>query len=191
MVKDQHPQAAKDAAANVLPSWLDAFKVLLDLDPEQDVSGGPWDGLEIRIQIFKVRTALFLPPNLILTWQRDTDSPDGPHIISSRGSPVFASLCRSGSASPPRTLPDLRTVLPDGQCASSKLVRGRTDRVVQADHGTRRFCIRCYPPEQVSRVLRRGNIGRVGQCVGAMESNDEGECKLARAPFRILDYMHV
>ena len=55
MVKDQHPQAAKEAAANVLPAWLDAFKVLLDLDPQQDISGKHWDGLEIRIQIFKVR----------------------------------------------------------------------------------------------------------------------------------------
>ena len=59
MVKDQHPEAAKEAAGNVLPSWLDAFKVLLDLDPEQDISGEHWDGLEIRIQIFKVRTAPF------------------------------------------------------------------------------------------------------------------------------------
>ena len=57
MVKDQHPQAAKEAAGNVLPAWLDAFRVLLDLDPERDVSGEDWDGLEIRIQIFKVRTA--------------------------------------------------------------------------------------------------------------------------------------
>ena len=58
MVQGQHPEAAK-AAGNVLPSWLDAFKVLLDLDPEQDISGEHWDGLEIRIQIFKVRTAPF------------------------------------------------------------------------------------------------------------------------------------
>ena len=59
MVKDQHPQAAKEAAGNVLPAWLDAFRVLLDLDPERDVSGEDWDGLEVRIQIFKVRTAFF------------------------------------------------------------------------------------------------------------------------------------
>jgi importin-9 len=32
MVKDQHPQAAKEAPGNMLPIWLDAFKVLLDLD---------------------------------------------------------------------------------------------------------------------------------------------------------------
>ncbi|KAF8262244.1 armadillo-type protein [Lactarius quietus] len=53
MVKDQQPQAAKEAAGNVLPSWLDAFNVLLDIDPQQDVSGEHWDGLEIRVQIFK------------------------------------------------------------------------------------------------------------------------------------------
>ena len=58
MVKDQHPQAAKEAAENVLPTWLDAFKVLLDLDPQQDILGDHWDGLEIRIQIFRVRTSL-------------------------------------------------------------------------------------------------------------------------------------
>jgi hypothetical protein len=57
MVKDQHPQATKEASGNVLPTWLDAFKVLLDLDPQQDISGEHWDGLEIRIQIFRVRTA--------------------------------------------------------------------------------------------------------------------------------------
>jgi hypothetical protein len=55
MVKEQQPRAAKEAAGNVLPGWLDAFNVLLDLDPQQDVSGENWDGLEIRVQIFKVR----------------------------------------------------------------------------------------------------------------------------------------
>lgn len=65
MVKDQHPQGAKEAAGNVLPAWLDAFKVLLDIDPQQDVSGEHWDGLEIRIQIFKVRTVVsFIFPRL-------------------------------------------------------------------------------------------------------------------------------
>ncbi|KAI0281277.1 ARM repeat-containing protein [Russula aff. rugulosa BPL654] len=54
MVKDQHPQAAKEAAGNVLPSWLDAFK---------DVSGEHWDGLEIRYQISRCAPRFFLPPN--------------------------------------------------------------------------------------------------------------------------------
>jgi hypothetical protein len=58
MVKEQQPQAAKEAAGNVLPGWLDVFNALLNIDPRQDVSGEHWDGLEIRVQIFKVRTLL-------------------------------------------------------------------------------------------------------------------------------------
>jgi hypothetical protein len=56
MVKDQHPQAIKEATASVLPVWLEAFKVLLLIDPQQDVSNSEnWDGLAIRIQVFRVR----------------------------------------------------------------------------------------------------------------------------------------
>jgi len=54
MVKDQHPQAVKEATASVLPVWLEAFKVLLNIDPQQDVSHSEnWDGLAIRIQVSK------------------------------------------------------------------------------------------------------------------------------------------
>ncbi|KAF8641001.1 hypothetical protein AX17_000646 [Amanita inopinata Kibby_2008] len=54
MVKDQHPQAVKEAVASVLPVWLDAFKVLLNQDVEQEVRRSDnWDGLSIRIQVFK------------------------------------------------------------------------------------------------------------------------------------------
>ena len=56
MVKDQHPQAVKEATSQVLPVWLDAFKVLLNLDLQREVQGSEnWDGLSIRIQVFKVR----------------------------------------------------------------------------------------------------------------------------------------
>jgi importin-9 len=55
MVKDQHPQAVKEATASVLPIWLEAFKVLLDLDPRVDVRDGQaWDGLTVRREIYKV-----------------------------------------------------------------------------------------------------------------------------------------
>ena len=54
MVKDQHPQAVKEATASVLPVWLDAFRVLLSIDPLQDISGAHWDGLSIKIEVFKV-----------------------------------------------------------------------------------------------------------------------------------------
>jgi importin-9 len=62
MVKDQHPQATKEATASVLPVWLDAFRVLLNIDPQQDVANSDnWDGLAVRIQIFKVRTIAINP----------------------------------------------------------------------------------------------------------------------------------
>ena len=55
MVKDQHPQAVTEATAFVLPVWLQAFNVLLNIDPRQDVlNADNWDGLMIRIQVFKV-----------------------------------------------------------------------------------------------------------------------------------------
>jgi len=55
MVKDQHPQAVKEATSSILPVWLDAFRVLLNLDPLQDIANQQnWDGLAVRIQIFKV-----------------------------------------------------------------------------------------------------------------------------------------
>lgn len=56
MVKDQHMQAVTEATASVLPVWLEAFKVLLNIDPQQDVTNNDnWDGLVIRIQVFRVR----------------------------------------------------------------------------------------------------------------------------------------
>lgn len=55
MVKDSYPQAVKEATASVLPVWLDAFKVLLAVDPKQDVENTKnWDGLVVRSQVFKV-----------------------------------------------------------------------------------------------------------------------------------------
>ena len=54
MVKGQHPDAVKEATGNILPSWLEAFKILLSIDPLQDVSGVSWDGLALRIQVFRV-----------------------------------------------------------------------------------------------------------------------------------------
>jgi hypothetical protein len=55
MVKDQHPQAVKEAISSVLPVWLEAFQVLLNIDPQQDVSNpANWDGMAIRIQVFRV-----------------------------------------------------------------------------------------------------------------------------------------
>jgi len=54
MVKDQHPAAVQEATASIIPVWLEAFKVLLDLDISQDVNEQSWDGLAIRKELFKV-----------------------------------------------------------------------------------------------------------------------------------------
>ena len=56
------PEAVKEATATVLPVWLDAFKTLLNADPRSDVENTPnWDGLAIRIQVFKVWHLLHYP----------------------------------------------------------------------------------------------------------------------------------
>ena len=56
MVKDQYPDPVKEAIDTILPEWLNALKILLDLDPTQDVASSEnWDGVALRVQIFKVR----------------------------------------------------------------------------------------------------------------------------------------
>lgn len=58
MVKEQHPQAVKEATGSILPVWIDAFKVLLNASPQNDVENvETWDALAIRIEIFKVSNA--------------------------------------------------------------------------------------------------------------------------------------
>ena len=85
MAKDRHPQAAKEAAGNVLPAWLDPFNVLLDLDPRQDVSGEHWDGLEIRVQIFRLPRAYSSVPQLVSqTWWGRTDCRHGTSLCGLR-----------------------------------------------------------------------------------------------------------
>ena len=76
MVKDQYPDAVKEATSSVLPVWLEAFKTLLNVNPLQDVENTTnWDGLAIRIQVFKVRyicccfRCLFLTCRLVLLIQ--------------------------------------------------------------------------------------------------------------------------
>ncbi|KZT02228.1 ARM repeat-containing protein [Laetiporus sulphureus 93-53] len=62
MVKQEHPQAVKEAAASILPAWLEAFKYLLNIDPRQDVEGTPnWDGIALRIQIYKALDTIHVP----------------------------------------------------------------------------------------------------------------------------------
>ncbi|PCH34394.1 ARM repeat-containing protein [Wolfiporia cocos MD-104 SS10] len=62
MVKQTHPQAVKQAGATIIPPWLDAFKYLMNIDPRQDVENTPnWDGIALRIQIYKALDAIYVP----------------------------------------------------------------------------------------------------------------------------------
>ncbi|CAE7208239.1 unnamed protein product [Rhizoctonia solani] len=54
MVKEQHPSAVTEATTSVLPTWLNAFQVLLAFDPQPDVSGSDnWDGLAVRTEVYR------------------------------------------------------------------------------------------------------------------------------------------
>jgi hypothetical protein len=54
MVKDQYPQPIQEATASILPHWLEAFRVLLNIDAKEDVSSPQnWENLAVRIEIFK------------------------------------------------------------------------------------------------------------------------------------------
>ncbi|KAF8753686.1 ARM repeat-containing protein [Rhizoctonia solani] len=54
MVKEQHPSAVTEATTSVLPTWLNAFQVLLAIDPQTDVSNDDnWDGLAVRTEVYR------------------------------------------------------------------------------------------------------------------------------------------
>ena len=57
MVKEQHPHAVKEATENILSVWLDTFKEILGNPINETLNQPTWDGLTIRIQIFKVSLA--------------------------------------------------------------------------------------------------------------------------------------
>lgn len=54
MVKEQHPSAVSEATTSVLPTWLNAFQVLLAIDPQEDVANSDnWDGLAVKTEIYR------------------------------------------------------------------------------------------------------------------------------------------
>lgn len=54
MVKEQHPSAVSEATTSVLPTWLNAFQVLLAIDPRSDVADSSnWDGLAVRTEVYR------------------------------------------------------------------------------------------------------------------------------------------
>ncbi|CAE6414438.1 unnamed protein product [Rhizoctonia solani] len=54
MVKEQHPSAVAEATTSVLPTWLNAFEVLLAIDPQLDASSNDnWDGFGVRTEVYR------------------------------------------------------------------------------------------------------------------------------------------
>ncbi|KAG7100000.1 hypothetical protein E1B28_001788 [Marasmius oreades] len=84
MVKDQHPQVVKEAIASVLPVWLEAFKVLLNIDPKQDLTEDTkWEGLAVRIQLFKVLDTIHTSfPRVIVPYLNELLNPSLNHLVT-------------------------------------------------------------------------------------------------------------
>ncbi|CAA7265862.1 unnamed protein product [Cyclocybe aegerita] len=116
MVKDQHPQAVKEATASVLPVWLEAFKVLLSIDPLQDVANASsWDGLTVRIQIFKTLDTLHTSfPRALVDYLNDFLAVSINHLRALYS--TFTSYYLNGSESAPNTSEDEPIELPQLVC---------------------------------------------------------------------------
>lgn len=131
MVKDQHPQAVKEATASVLPEWLEAFKVLLNIDPQQEVANPEnWDALAIRIQIFKVSMHSSHPGTFglcMLYSSHCVDSGYRPYFVPAPHDilPQRLLICVSAplTSSPPHLHPFLSQLF-----VPSRIIRGRACR---------------------------------------------------------------
>lgn len=58
-VKDEHPQAVREALENLCPAWFGAFQQLLANDPVEETRKS-WEFIGIRIEIFRVSCVLNL-----------------------------------------------------------------------------------------------------------------------------------
>ncbi|KAF8963883.1 armadillo-type protein [Flammula alnicola] len=116
MVKDQHPQAVKEAIASVLPVWLEAFKVLLNIDPLQDVADSSnWDGLTVRIQVFKTLDTLHTSfPRALVQYFPDLLAASLNHLRVLY--PTFCTYCLAATESAPNTSEDESIELPQLLC---------------------------------------------------------------------------
>ncbi|RPD64798.1 ARM repeat-containing protein [Lentinus tigrinus ALCF2SS1-6] len=106
MVKDQYPEAVKEATGTVLPVWLDASRTLLNVDPRSDVENTPnWDGLAIRIQVFKTLDTIQTSfPRSLTPYLKDFLSAALVHLSALY--PTFIACYLQGTVSVPRSSED-------------------------------------------------------------------------------------
>ncbi|KAG8722408.1 hypothetical protein FRC09_006303 [Ceratobasidium sp. 395] len=128
MVKEQHPSAVSEATTTVLPTWLNAFQVLLAMDPRADVTSDDWDGLAVRTEIYRSL-------NIIHTSFPKSLSPYTPALLSHSLShlqnllPTFVNHYVQSGAVPP---PSSSTDDPDQQVSLTHLASSLIDYVGSA-----------------------------------------------------------
>ncbi|KAF6754194.1 armadillo-type protein [Ephemerocybe angulata] len=116
MVKDQFPDAVNEATTSILPVWLEAFKTLLNIDPQQELSGAKtWDGLLVRIQIFKTLDIIHVSfPAALTPFLPDLLAASAQHLQSLY--PAFEHYYLASSDSVPQTSEDETVELPQLIC---------------------------------------------------------------------------
>ena len=125
MVKDQYPEAVKEAVGSVLPVWLEALKTLLNTDPRADVENTPnWDGLAIRIQAFKVRAKSIAS----FAANRHTGSGHYPNILPSCPNSPSQRAALLRALLPFAPLPNIHTLLLEVRRVRSTVQRRRDHR---------------------------------------------------------------
>ncbi len=56
-VRDEHPQAVRQALEQIAPVWLGAFRQVLSTDAAAEVSDS-WESIRIRMEVFRVHLSL-------------------------------------------------------------------------------------------------------------------------------------
>ncbi|EAU92368.2 hypothetical protein CC1G_00587 [Coprinopsis cinerea okayama7 len=133
MVKDQYTDAVNEATTSILPVWLEAFKVLLNIDDLQGLVGAAnWDSILVRIEIFKALDTIHISfPAALASHLSDLLSYALVHL--QKLYPVFAHYYLASSDSVPRTSEDESVELPQLICPImdfiSSAMRGRKARL--------------------------------------------------------------
>ncbi|KAH6916745.1 armadillo-type protein [Coprinopsis sp. MPI-PUGE-AT-0042] len=132
MVKDQYTDAVNEATTSILPVWLEAFKVLLNVDEFQGMIGASnWDNLLVRIQIFKTLDIIHTSfPNALAHYISDFLN-SALHQLQALY-PIFTHYYLASSDSVPQTSEDESVELPQLICPImdfiSASMRGRKAR---------------------------------------------------------------
>jgi hypothetical protein len=133
MVKEEHPQAVKEAMYSVLPQWVEAFKVLLNQDLAAELANeANWDPLLVRMQAFKTLDTIQT------VFNRAFKNHVGGFLTLSLQHlqgllPAFEQYCLDANATPPTSVEAEEVSLPRLACSIvdfiSNIARGSAARL--------------------------------------------------------------